>query len=459
MLPDTTIHRILEAGMTRGADFVEVFCEDSETSSLDLLDRKIDRINSGNTFGVGVRLLFGDDAYYGYSNDDSAETLLELTDNLARSRADTPAGQPQPFRHEAVQDRHEVRVDPRDVAKRERVDMLRELDELARTHGEAIRQVGASVLEKRRSVLVANSEGLWVEDARQYARLRLSTIAEKGDGPQVAAESPGALGGYEFFQGLDLRHIAGEAAEAAIRMAGAGYIDGGVMPVVLGNGFGGVIFHEACGHPLETEAVRKDASPFAGKVGQPVGQDVLTAIDDGTIANHWGSLNVDDEGMPAQRTVLIQNGILQGYLSDRIGARQVGVPRTGSARRESYKYAPVSRMRNTYIAPGPHSFEDMIASIDYGLYAKKMGGGSVDPATGEFNFAVQEGYIIRNGRIAEPVRGATLIGKGYEVLPRISMVGDDLELAAGMCGASSGWVPTTVGQPTLKIDSILVGGR
>jgi TldD protein len=231
------------------------------------------------------------------------------------------------------------------------------------------------------------------------------------------------------------------------------------MPVVLGNGFGGVIFHEACGHPLETEAVRKNASPFADKVGQAVAQPILTAIDDGTLANRWGSLNVDDEGQPAQRTVLIENGILKGYLSDRIGARQVGVPRTGSARRESYKFAPVSRMRNTYIDRGPHTVADMIASVDHGLYARKMGGGSVDPATGEFNFAVQEGYVIRKGKVAEPVRGATLIGKGFEVLPLISMIGDDLELAAGMCGASSGWVPTTVGQPTLKIDRILVGGR
>ncbi len=220
-----------------------------------------------------------------------------------------------------------------------------------------------------------------------------------------------------------------------------------------------MIFHEACGHPLETEAIRKNASPFCGKVGQQVASSVLTAVDDGTLTNKWGSLNVDDEGRPTQRTVLIENGILKGYLSDRIGARQVGVAQTGSARRESYKFAPVSRMRNTFIAPGPNTVEEMIASIDFGLYAKKMGGGSVNPATGEFNFAVQEGYVIRKGKIAEPVRGATLIGKGHEVLPRISMIANDLELAAGMCGASSGWVPTTVGQPTLKIDSILVGGR
>jgi TldD protein len=231
------------------------------------------------------------------------------------------------------------------------------------------------------------------------------------------------------------------------------------MPVILGNGFGGVIFHEACGHPLETEAIRKNASPFCDKIGERVGQSILNAVDDGTIANKWGSCNVDDEGTPTQKTVLIENGILKNYLSDRIGASQVGIPRSGSARRESYKFAPVSRMRNTFITPGKDNLEEMLSTIKFGLYAKKMGGGSVNPGTGEFNFAVQEGYAVRNGKISEPVRGATLIGKGFDVLSQISMIADDLELAAGMCGAASGWVPTTVGQPTLKIDSILVGGR
>ena len=459
MLPEGTVHKIFELGMAHGADFAEVFAEDSESSSIDLLDRKIDGISSGNSFGVGVRLLYGDEAYYGYSSDAAEAALLQLTENLAQAHRERRSGTPSPFRQETVPDRHSARLDPERVPKRERVDLLRGLDARVRTQGDAIRQVGASIGEKKRSVLVANSEGLWIEDSRLYSRIRLSAIAEKGAGPQSGTESPGVLGGYEFFQELDLEQLARSAAQSAIVMAGAGYIDGGLMPVVLGNGFGGVIFHEACGHPLETEAIRKDASPFAGKTGQPVAQPILTAIDDGTLERRWGSLNVDDEGTPAQRTVLIEKGILKNYLSDRIGARQVGVARSGSARRESYRFAPVSRMRNTYIDRGPHSVEEMIASVDFGLYAKKMGGGSVTPATGEFNFAVQEGYAIRKGRIAEPVRGATLIGKGHEVLPLISMIGNDLELAAGMCGASSGWVPTTVGQPTLKIDRILVGGR
>ena len=459
MLNENTVAKILEYGLQQGADFTEVFVEDSVSSSINLLDQKINEISSSNSFGIGIRLLCGNEAYYGYSSDVDETNLLKLTKNLGQSRKDGQPGGMQTLQPQSIEDIHHVAMNPETVSKSERVDLLRKLDNITRNHGEEIKQVTANMAEKKRSVLIANSEGLWVEDTRSYSRMRLFTVAEKGDGPQTAAESPGVLGGYEFFQNLDLEELAENTAQSVLSMAGAGYINGGTMPVILGNGFGGVIFHEACGHPLETEAIRKKASPFCDKIGESVGQPILTAIDDGTIANKWGSCNVDDEGTPTQKTLLIENGILNNYLSDRIGAGQVGIPRSGSARRESYKFAPVSRMRNTFIAPGPHKIDEMLRSIDFGLYAKKMGGGSVNPGTGEFNFAVQEGYAIRNGKIAEPVRGATLIGKGFDVLPQISMIADDLDLAAGMCGAASGWVPTTVGQPTLKIDSILVGGR
>ena len=459
MLSENTVKKILEHGLKQGADFTEVFVEDTVSSSINLLDQKIDEINSSNSFGIGVRLLYGNEAYYGYSSDTEEERLLKLTENLGQSGMDGQSGGIQPLENQSVEDKHHVAINPDTVSKSERAELLRNLDKITRSHDQDICQVNANMAEKKRSVLIANSEGLWSEDTRSYSRMRLSAVAEKGDGPQSASESPGVLGGYEFFKNLDLEELAGNAAQSAIRMASAGYINGGILPVVLGNGFGGVIFHEACGHPLETEAIRKNASPFCDKIGVEVGQPILTAIDDGTLPNKWGSCNVDDEGTPTQKTVLIENGILKNYLSDRIGAGQIGIPRSGSARRESYKFAPVSRQRNTFIAPGRDSLEEMIQSIDFGLYAKKMGGGSVNPGTGEFNFAVQEGYVIRKGKIAEPVRGATLIGKGFEVLPQISMIADDLDLAAGMCGAASGWVPTTVGQPTLKIDSILVGGR
>ena len=459
MLPKDTISKIIECGQYHGADFTEVFVEESSLSSMNLLDKKIDEITSSNSFGIGIRLVFLGQAYYGYSSDPKEENLIKLKKNLVKFRDDGKSNDLKNFNQQPVENLHHVVINPETVSKSERIELLRKLDELTRNCGSEINQVKANLAEKKRTVLIANSDGLWTEDTLCYSRMGLSTVAEKSDGPQTASESPGALGGYEYFQEIDLKKLAESTAQTAIRMASAGYINGGKMPVILGNGFGGVIFHEACGHPLETEAIRKNASPFCNKIGEMVGRPILNAIDDGTIANKWGSCNIDDEGTPTQKTILIENGILKNYLSDRIGASQVGIPKSGSARRESYKFAPVSRMRNTFISEGNDKIDDMLKSIKFGLFAKKMGGGSVNPGTGEFNFSVQEGFAIRNGKISEPVRGATLIGKGFEILPQISMISNDLDLSAGMCGASSGWVPTTVGQPTLKIDSILVGGR
>jgi len=231
------------------------------------------------------------------------------------------------------------------------------------------------------------------------------------------------------------------------------------MPVVIGPGFGGVIFHEACGHLLETTSVAKKASVFHDQLGQLIANPVVNAVDDGTMAKEWGSINIDDEGMPTQRTQLIKNGQLTSFLADRVGAQQTGYDRTGSGRRQSYKFAPASRMRNTFIEPGDAKLDDMITSIDRGIYASHMGGGSVQPGTGEFNFAVTEGYYVENGKVQYPVKAATLISTGPAVLKEISMVGNDFALACGMCGSVSGAVPTTVGQPSLKVDDILVGGN
>lgn len=231
------------------------------------------------------------------------------------------------------------------------------------------------------------------------------------------------------------------------------------MPVAIDNGFGGVIFHEACGHSLEASAVAYGCSQFVGKLGQKIANEKVTAIDDGTIPNAWGSINIDDEGTPARRNVLIENGILKTYMVDKFNGRRMGMASTGSARRQSYRFTTTSRMTNTYIAPGQDSNEDIISSIDYGLYAKEMGGGSVNPVTGEFNFAVNEGYLIRHGKICEPVRGASLVGTGAEVIQKIDMVGSQLDMGQGMCGSSSGSIPTNVGQPMIRVSSITVGGR
>lgn len=457
----TKAARVFEAGHSTGADFVEIFEEETRASHLTLKDKVIDNAGAGTEYGIGIRLLFGNQVLYGYTSDESTEALLRLVQSLAFGRqGGGSVFQPIPSQSVHYQAYKSLSFkDPRLLGQGHKVAFLRTADSVARALDSRITQVAASAIDTVSHIHILNSEGLSVTDQRARTRFSVQVTAGQGSERISAYEAPGALGGYEFLDSLDVSGLATQCGQRALRMLSASYITGGQMPVVMGNGFGGVIFHEACGHPLETESVRRQASPFCGKLGEPIAHPAVTAIDDGTLDGVWGSLAIDDEGMPVQRTTLIENGVLQSFMSDRVGAQQVGVPRTGSARRESYKYAPVSRMRNTFIAPGPDSVDSMISSVDYGLYAAKMAGGSVNPATGEFNFAVEEGYVIRGGKLAEPVRGATLIGKGHEVLPRISMVGHDFATAAGMCGASSGSVPVTVGQPTLKVDNILVGGR
>lgn len=454
--------KVIEKGRHLGADFVEIFEEESRSSTLLLKDRKIETASASTEYGVGIRLIYGTEVLYAFTSDSALENLLRLTETLAfghEGSANASILNALAAQKAVVDFSMDAFKDPRILGQSHKLDFLKRADEAARSLSSRIVQASASISDVCSAIQIFNSEGLHIENTRARTRANVSVTGAKNQERFTSHEAPGALGGYELLDTISPEEIATVCGERVLRMLDAGYIGGGKMPVVMGNGFGGVIFHEACGHPLETEAIRRNASPFCGKLGEAIAQPCLTAVDDGTLPGVWGSISVDDEGTPTQRTVLIENGVLKSYMSDRIGASEVGVPLTGSARRESYKYAPVSRMRNTSIAKGKDSLADMIASIDDGLYAAKMAGGSVNPATGEFNFAVDEGYVIRNGKIAEPVRGATLIGKGHEILPRISMVGADFEMAAGMCGASSGAVPVTVGQPSIKVDQILVGGR
>ncbi len=451
---------IIQAGGDCGADFVEVFEEETREASVSFRDKKVESARAGTEYGIGIRLLYGTDVLYAFSSVAETDHLTGLVRQLAASRGASGSSQaPKPLSSRSVANIHPVKEDPKIAGQSSKLDLLRLADQTARSADTRISQVSASCADTVSDVLIANSQGLLVTDHRTRCRFSVGVTAESKGDIFVAGEAPGEMRGFEFFRGLDIAAYTQAAAQRALQMLSAGYIKGRKMPVVMGNGFGGVIFHEACGHPLETEAIRRKASFFVGKLGTLIANPKVTAIDDGTIPNGWGSSNIDDEGSPTQKTVLIKDGVLQCYMADMVGSKELGVPMTGSSRRESYKYAPVSRMRNTYIDSGSDTFEDMIASVDEGLYAKKMGGGSVNPATSEFNFAVEEGYIIRNGKIEEPVRGATLIGKGHEILPLISMVGNDLALSAGMCGAGSGLIPAAVGQPSLKVDSILVGGR
>jgi TldD protein len=453
--------KILDFCLGAGADFAEIYEEETRKSHLSLKDNAIDGASASIIYGIGIRMLYGTEVLYGYTSDASEESLMQIA-TLVRALRATPqqcvtlpqSATPQQY----ISYSKDNFKDPCILGQAFKKDFLFKANSAARVDPKIL-QLETFIVDAVQNIKIWNSEGLQISDNR--ARTRFSVNATAGENSELASahEAPGALGGYEFLENLPIEKLAASCAERALRMLSAPYIKGGQMPVVMGNAFGGVIFHEACGHPLETEAVRRQASPFCGKLGEQIAQPVLTAIDDGTLSGVWGSLAVDDEGTPTQKTVLIENGILKNFLSDRVGAKELSLPLTGSARRESYKFAPVSRMRNTFIAPGNSSLQDMLATVDNGLYAAKMAGGSVNPATGEFNFAVEEGYEIKKGKLGNAVRGATLIGLGHEILPKISMVGNDFELAAGMCGAGSGHIPVTVGQPSIKVDSILVGGR
>jgi len=345
------------------------------------------------------------------------------------------------------------------VDTRKKAAIVREAYKAAKDYSPEIVQVVAWYGDVDQKVLIANSDGLLVEDRRIRTRLHIQSVASDGKENQTGFTGPGRSMGFEMFETIDPEAYGREASRMAVTMLHADLCPAGRMPVVIDNGFGGVIFHEACGHGLEATFVSKGHSVFAGKLGEKVASEKVTAIDDGTIPNAWGSINIDDEGIPSQRKVLIEKGILKGYMVDKLNGRRMGMAPTGSSRRQSYKYAPTSRMTNTYIAPGEDNEEDIIASTPEGLYAKEMGGGSVDPVTGEFNFAVAEAYLIKNGKIDKPVRGATLIGKGSEILLKIDMVGKNLDMGQGMCGSISGSVPTNVGQPMIRVSEITVGGR
>ena len=425
-----------------------------------MVNGTVEKATSGVDGGVGVRIFNGTDAVYAYTNDTSADNLIRVARTAAAAMKKASAVKPGGFIDKTVENRHPVRIMPEAVQKREVVPLLRDASESAFGYDPLITQTNGSYADTVQHVLIVNSDGCWAEDTRIRTRLLFSAVASSENEKQTGTFSPGASRGFEFYETLDIKTLAREAAQTAVTMLKADFAPSGRMPVVLDDGFGGVIFHEACGHSLEATSIAKGASVFCDKLGQTIAAPIVTAIDDGTMPNEWGSVNIDDEGETTRRNVLIENGVLKSYLIDRLNGLKMGMASTGSSRRESYKYAPTSRMTNTFICPGASSREEIIASVGYGLYAKKMGGGSVMPATGEFNFAVVEGYMIRDGKIAEPVRGATLIGKGSEVIMDIDMIsGGTVVLAPGVCGSISGGVPTNVGQPLLRVRELTVGGK
>ena len=459
MISREIFQRVLQKAVSTGADYAEIFAENTVNHAINMIADKVDAIRDTVIAGASVRVYKGLRSVMASTVDTSEAGLLRCAESAAEALGQGSAQIDIVLKERIFADIHPVKIVPSSVSNREKVAVLKDGYFAAREYDNCITQVSGVLMDVDHNILIANSEGLYTQDRQIRTRMMVSAVADKGQGSQTGSASPGRRMGLEMFDTIDPKDIGIKAAKQAVTMAGAGYCPAGVMSVAIENGFGGVIFHEACGHSLEAACVAYGQSQFAGKLGEKIANEKVTAIDDGTIPGSWGSINIDDEGTPAQRNVLIEKGVLKSYMIDKFNGRRMGMPSTGSSRRQSYRYTPTSRMTNTYIAPGEDKNEDIISSIEYGLYAASMGGGSVNPTTGEFNFAVNEGYIIRNGEICEPVRGATLVGKGSEIIRNIDMVGTELDMAQGMCGASSGSVPTNVGQPLIRVSTITVGGR
>ena len=459
MISRKLAEELISVALSTGADFAEVYEENTRSNALRILDGKVDRVTDSLLSGVGIRAFLGTKTVYASTSDTSREALLRCAASVATAIADGSADVKVHLTEKIYPNAHPIRICPSSAEVRFKTELLREATDAAKGYHESISQVSGTLLDVDHITLVANSEGLYTENRSVRTRMAISAVASANGENQSGSCSPGRCMGLEMFETVKPAEIGIHAAKQAITNLGATYCPAGQMTVAIENGFGGVIFHEACGHSLEATSVGIGMSQMAGKLGQQIANPKVTAIDDGTIPNAWGSINSDDEGNPSQRNVLIRNGVLESYMIDRLGSRRLGLPMTGNSRRQDYEFEPTSRMTNTFIDNGPDKNEDIIASIEYGLYAKEMGGGSVNPLTGAFNFAVREGYIVRNGKICEAVRGASLIGTGSQILQDIDMVGQNLATGQGMCGSSSGSVPTDVGQPLIRVSKITVGGR
>ncbi len=452
---------VLNESLSTGADYAEIFFEDSTYYVTSLENGKVETSTSGSACGVGLRLLKENQCVYGYTNDLSKKGLLDLANSLNKS-----------FHSERLitvtkldmirgKNRNPVSNSYDSISREEKIALLKEgIAEIEKDKDPRIVRYLSYFLNNHRFVAVFNSKGKWFKRDSEFGRLIFNVIAADQNGFETAFEGPGCQQDISYFKSkVDVVELARKTVNTALKMLTAKECPSGKMPVVIGNGWGGVLFHEACGHALEASSVAKGLSCFSGKVGEMIASPLVTALDDSTMPQAWGSVDIDDEGNFGEKRVLIKNGKLMDYMIDDFNGRRMGRSGNGACRRQNYRYCPTSRMSNTYIANGKSTPEEIIAATKLGIYTVGFNGGSVDPSTGEFNFGCSEAYIIRDGKICEPVKGATLIGHGDEILKKIDMVGNDLALGQGMCGAASGSIRTNVGQPTIRISEVTVGGR
>ena len=460
MISKSLALEVLNKALETGADYAEIFYEDSHSFGVILENNKVHTSSSNSTNGVGLRLLKENQCIYGYTSDLSKKGLLNLAESLSKSFKGNRLLTVKKFDLIKCKNRNPIRNSYDNVTKDEMVALIREgTNAIEELKDPRLVRVRGSFSFNHRFVTIYNSKEKWFKRDTEFARAAYFVVAMNEKGIETAFEGPGTQGDISFFRNkVNMKEVALHSADIALKLLDAKDCPAGRMPVVIGNGWGGVLFHESCGHPLEASSVAKGVSVFSGKEGTQIASKIVSAVDDSTIPGEWGSIDIDDEGNLGSKRVLIKDGILTDFMIDDLNGRRMNRNGNGSCRRQNYRYCPTSRMSNTYICNGKSTPEEIIKATKLGLYTVGFTGGSVDPSTGEFNFGCSEAYIIRDGKVCELVKGATLIGKGYEILKNIDMVGNDLAFGQGMCGASSGSIRTNVGQPTLRISEITVGG-
>ena len=458
MLEESLVREVLTAALSSGGRFAEVFAEERRSTSVRLDDGKVEDLTTGLDRGAGIRVVAGETTAYAHSNRLDREALLEA----ARAASSAVGGSEETtvldFTRPDPPVLHLPEEPAGNVTQERKVEWVREADESARATSEHVSQVVSAYGDSVQRLLVANSDGLWVEEDRQRIRLFVSVVAARDGILQTGFEGPAGLGGVEVLSRNPPSETGRVAAAMAVTMLDGGPAPAGEMAVVLGPAGGGVLFHEACGHGLEADTVGKEASVYRGRLGERLASTLVTGIDDATVPGAWGSFSFDEEGVPASRTALFEEGVLTGLLYDRVWAGRDGAESTGNGRRQSYAHLPIPRMTNTSILSGEADPEEVIADTKRGVYAKVLGGGQVDPATGDFVFGVAEGYLIEDGEITRPVRGANLIGNGTDILQSVDAVASDFDTRPGTCGKDGQGVPVTTGSPTLRIARMTVGG-
>ena len=452
---------ILDILLSTGGDYSEIYFQDRVAKSYSRRYKQVHAVKSSQTFGVGLRILSGDNVIYGYTSDLSRKSLIELATSLSSGLSEKRKNSCKDLIVYKVKNLNKVKIPHNSWSDEKKLAYLLEGEKVAFEYSKCVQDVNVGLFEEDEHVEIYNSDGKIFSDDRVRTRISGLVISSDGNSFQQCFSGPGYSKGLEVLEETDFKKLMLEVATDSVNLLSAINCPSGTYPVVIGNNFGGVLFHEACGHPLEGNSISHNTSPFANMLGKKIASDVVSAIDDGTIPNGWGTLSVDDEGILPTKNQLIKNGELTSYMLDRYTSKKINCKYTptGSCRRQSYKYIPTTRMTNTYIDAGPYRKEEIIESVKNGIYCRSFIGGQVDPATDQFMFTSDVAFLIKDGKITSMVKPISLIGYGYEILQKITMVGNDLGRAAGVCGSSSGSCFVEVGQPTLLVSSILVGGQ